>query len=425
MNFSWVMDHFLYLPAIGVIALITAALGDLDDRLAATSQLTSTALITLIIGLLAFRAHWYAAAFTNEETFWGYTIERNPGSWMAQSGMGKAVLADGDPARAIKYLAAAAAENPSLAEMHTDLGNALAQAGQVDAGVAEMQRALQLDPYDANANNNLGIVLARQGQGRGSPRAFHHLAAVKAGRPRDLLQFGQHLFHDRGNWTSRRIGMSARCRSSHAIPRRATISAASGSSRAGSGRATADFAEAIRLKPDYVEARNNLGTALTRLGQLSAAAEQFRIVLQIDRGKRHRAGQPHQAPARRREVACSAHRLKLGPSRLGARDEQANLQRRRDHYAQHARQRGGHRVAEALVGLRRLEGSNCVRHNAHRADRSLRASVAGGRGLRVARQLVQIDHLVRNRRGFLRVVTQGGDLDDIGAVLEIETQVGS
>jgi tetratricopeptide (TPR) repeat protein len=247
MSFTWVMDHLLYLPAIGVIALVAAALGDLDQRIAVTSQVVGTALVTLLVALLAFRAHWYAAAFTGEETLWTYTIERNPGAWLAQNNLGKLMLEMGRPGPAANYFAAAVSANPALAELHSNLGNALVQAGRVDAGLAELELGLQMDPFAAPTNNNLGIVLARSGKLKEALPYF--ITAVRA-KPDDPEAYSN-----------------------------------LGNTFLGLGRPDAAvhwYEQAITLKPDYIAAHDNLGIVLGQLGRIPQAITQFEIVLQLD-----------------------------------------------------------------------------------------------------------------------------------------------
>ena len=45
--------------------------------------------------------------------------------------------------------------------------------------------------------------------------------------------------------------------------------------------AVAQYQEAIRLKPDYAEAHNNLGNALQEQGQLAAAVTQYQEALRL------------------------------------------------------------------------------------------------------------------------------------------------
>ena len=54
--------------------------------------------------------------------------------------------------------------NPNLAEAHNNLGVALAKQGKMDQAEAHYAEALRLNPDYAEAHNNLGMALAAQGK---------------------------------------------------------------------------------------------------------------------------------------------------------------------------------------------------------------------------------------------------------------------
>jgi spermidine synthase len=62
---------------------------------------------------------------------------------------------------------------PESAELHSVLGLALAERGQLDAAIVEFRRALQIEPDNAPAHWHLGAALASQGR---HPEAATHLA---------------------------------------------------------------------------------------------------------------------------------------------------------------------------------------------------------------------------------------------------------
>ena len=65
LNFSWVADHFVYLPLIGLVGLTVLGLETLSKKLGAIARGPLIAVITLVTLLLACSAHSYAALFAN------------------------------------------------------------------------------------------------------------------------------------------------------------------------------------------------------------------------------------------------------------------------------------------------------------------------------------------------------------------------
>ncbi|MBI1926223.1 tetratricopeptide repeat protein [Candidatus Poribacteria bacterium] len=54
--------------------------------------------------------------------------------------------------------------NPNNANAHNNLGNAYEAQGQYEQAIAAYQRAIDIDPNDAIAHINLGVVYTKQGQ---------------------------------------------------------------------------------------------------------------------------------------------------------------------------------------------------------------------------------------------------------------------
>jgi len=57
MRFTWVMDHFLYIPMIGLIGLVVAAIVDIEARLPMSARPLITGSLTVLLTLMAFEAH--------------------------------------------------------------------------------------------------------------------------------------------------------------------------------------------------------------------------------------------------------------------------------------------------------------------------------------------------------------------------------
>src|SRR6059058_5369710 len=86
-RYAFVADHYQYLACIGPIALASAGIVSLSDKLAQYRVVTVTVPLLLVasLGTLTWRQ---AATYTDIETLWRTTLARNPECWMAQPNPG-------------------------------------------------------------------------------------------------------------------------------------------------------------------------------------------------------------------------------------------------------------------------------------------------------------------------------------------------
>ena len=129
----------------------------------------------------------------------------------------------------------------------TTPGIALAKQGQTDEAIGEFQQALRLKPDSANAHNNLGNALLNKGR---TDEAVGELK--QALRPQTRLP--QRL-------TTTRLRSLA-------------------TNRAGLTKPPA-IPEALRLKPDYAEAQENLALRASQRGNLDGAIGQFQEAIRL------------------------------------------------------------------------------------------------------------------------------------------------
>jgi Flp pilus assembly protein TadD len=267
MNFTWVMDHFLYVPIIGLIGIVTAGIERADARLATSVHPFSTGILTVIMGLLAFESHWYAAAFTGEETFDTYMIDRNPAAWLAHDNLGKILLDAGEPEHAREHFETVIRLKPELAEPYDNLATALTQLGRVPEALDAFNQSLQRDPYASETHNNMGVVLAQSGR---TAEALGHFEKALRRHP-----FYAEAHNNMGN-TLLMIGRTP--------------------------EAIKQFQIALQINPSYVGASDDLGLALARSGLIAEAMEQFRTSLLInpdDTNARDRLAQLQQLEMRK------------------------------------------------------------------------------------------------------------------------------
>ncbi len=281
MNFTWVMDHFLYVPIIGWIGIVVAGIERVDARLATSVHPLSTGILTAIMALLAFESHWYAAAFTNDETFWTYTIDRNPESWFAQNNLGVALVADGLYPEAISHYQEVLRLKPSYCDGHYNLGVALQKVGRADEAQEQYRQALKLNPVDGKIYINLADCLVRAGKTTEAIEKDEQAVKLLPNFAPLRYNLGS-LFLQTGNVQAAIEQLKVAVKLD---PRLAPAHENLGGALAQSGNVAAaieQFQAAIEIDPDYVIARDNLGLALAQTGRVAEAIEQFQKALQIN-----------------------------------------------------------------------------------------------------------------------------------------------
>jgi tetratricopeptide (TPR) repeat protein len=245
-RYSWVWDHWQYLPDLGFLALAGAGLAAGWQLLPPTLRWIGTALLSLLAVMLGAMTWSHSVMFHDNETLYLATIERNPASWMAHNNLGLAwSKIPGRLDDAVAQYQDALRLKPDIAETHTNLGSAFSMmpGRQVEA-IAQFNEALSLDPKYPDAHFYLANALVATGR---IPEAIAHYE--------DALRADPNLAEASNN-----LGMIL-CRT--------------GRSREGLARIDA----AIRIQPDFVQAHFARGAALLQMGRRDEAVSEFERVL--------------------------------------------------------------------------------------------------------------------------------------------------
>jgi hypothetical protein len=166
MRFGWVMDHFLYVPILGLIGLAVAALDQLHARLEPAKRPFAMAGVALILIVFAFGSHRYAKAYVSSTALWTYAVHEFPGAWPGHNDLGNALLDAGRLSEAEVEYKKALALNPGYPEAHNNLGIIYARTGRIPEAIYEFQQALLYCPELASAQNNLAKMQAAQASAR-------------------------------------------------------------------------------------------------------------------------------------------------------------------------------------------------------------------------------------------------------------------
>jgi tetratricopeptide (TPR) repeat protein len=282
LRISWVADHFAYIALLAVAGVAAAGFDVLLRRAGKPAAWLAAALATVA---LAVESRGLAATYRGDEAFWANASERNPGAWIAHGNLGLALYGRGDVDGAIAHYRRALGIRPDDEASHVNLGNALARIGRAEEAAAQYGEALRVRPDDTDALTDLGnLDLAA----RRYARAVDEYARVLGLRPADsgvrrsCAQAHYLAGNDLAN--SGRLGeaVSEYSEALRLWPALVEARANLGLALSAQGRAPeaiAELEEAIRARPDYAEARAYLGLALTRAGRPGEAVEQYEAAL--------------------------------------------------------------------------------------------------------------------------------------------------
>jgi tetratricopeptide (TPR) repeat protein len=315
MEYTWVLEHLLYIPMLGLIGLVIAGLEQVDQQLPQSYRPYGIGVVAGGIALLAIQSRAYAAMYINEETLCTYTLAHNPGSVMARNNLGNALLQKGQVDEAMGQFQKLLEINPNYAEAYNNLGNAFYQKGRINEAMIQYQKALEINPNLIMAHSNLGSALLKEGQADQAMAQFqkaleinpnfaevHYnlgMALIQKGRVDDAMgQYRKALeidpdlaeaHNDLGEALFQKGQVDeaiAQFQKGLEInPNYAKTRDTLGDALFQKGQideAIAQYQKALEINPNYVTARNNLGSALLKEGQADKAIVQFQKVLEIN-----------------------------------------------------------------------------------------------------------------------------------------------
>jgi len=245
--YSFVADHFQYLAAMPVIALVAAGWGSWKSgtRKEESGNIPQIAAVAVIgvLGLLTWRQ---CGMYTDQETFYRTIIGRNPKSWMAYNNLGDLMYASGRNEEALAQYQNALGLNPN-SQAHYNVGIVLAAEGRTAEAVAQFDEALRLNPDDPNIFYNRAVAEARLGRLPGAIADYEAALRLEPDFPEAHSGLGFTLTY---------MGR---------LP-----------------EAISQCVQALRLNPDYRDARFNLGFALAAAGRFREAIIQYEKALRLD-----------------------------------------------------------------------------------------------------------------------------------------------
>ncbi|HKQ49414.1 MAG TPA: tetratricopeptide repeat protein [Phycisphaerae bacterium] len=312
--FSFVADHFQYLPSLGVIALVCGGAALSVAKLSSpAARVLGLAILPVVLGVLT---HRQCRMYADVQSLYEATIRKNPGCWMAYNNLGTVLDDRGRLHEAIEHYRRALQLRPDYADAHNNLGAALETLGRHGEAAVAHQEALRLRPRFPEARFNLGVAYTGLGDSARAIEQYRLAIQLRPNYPEAHNQLGMTLNatgrHDEaiaayesalqlrpqyteayGNLVAALIDaklvLDAIDRARDAVrrfPANAPLRVNLGIALTMAGRprmALSEFEEAARLRPDLFEAQANLAASYEsagRLGEALAAGERALAIAQ-------------------------------------------------------------------------------------------------------------------------------------------------
>lgn len=287
-----IAEHRMYLPLAAVIVLVVTGAYALAGR----RSLAVLAVLAVVLTVLTVRRN---EVYRTPLTLWRDTVAKAPDNARAHNNLGNTLDDTGQEAEAMHEYERALELKPDDAMAHYNLANMLARRNRLAEAIVHYQASLRAEPGSADTHNNLGNTFALQARwaeaqvefaaalriNPDDPVAHNNLgnALVTLGRPAEAVphyEAALRFVSDQTFHYNLATALAATGRIPEAIARYQTVvqqapGRADAHCRLGvllvnSGRrdqGIAELLEALRLKPDYAEARQQLA----RLGQSAPA----------------------------------------------------------------------------------------------------------------------------------------------------------
>jgi tetratricopeptide (TPR) repeat protein len=163
---SFVADHFVYLPLVGLALVIARAVELLDDGLKDRPHMRNAALICMyglvcVLSVLAMKQTWL---WRDPASLWEATLKVNKTSPAVYNNYAWVLMSRGELDRAIELFKKAAELAPGLEAPYQNLGRIYHSLGNREAARQMFERASALNPRSNFPRIMLGIMLREEGK---------------------------------------------------------------------------------------------------------------------------------------------------------------------------------------------------------------------------------------------------------------------
>ncbi len=189
-------DRYGYLPTIG-LAMLSAAVVDACGRGVAALRIGCLSLCTLAVAGLSVLTGRQCGIWHSPATLWTYAAAVSPDSSIAQNGYGWVLVERQQFAEAADQFRRALELQPTNEHAHNNLWRALREQGRTDELFAVLRETVVRHPGFADAHWRLGLELHNRGEFDPALDEYRALLRLEPTHARALTNLGQ-LYERRG-----------------------------------------------------------------------------------------------------------------------------------------------------------------------------------------------------------------------------------
>ncbi|HEY3756875.1 MAG TPA: tetratricopeptide repeat protein [Opitutaceae bacterium] len=220
-------------------------------------------------------------AYNSVLTLWGDTVAASPDDAGARNNYGNALAEAGQLDAAAEQFEAALRLVPDYDDPHFNLANTLVKLGRPDAAISHYQAALRVRPDDARLRYGLGSALHKTGHDAEALREYQKALAGESDASFVWYDLGNALL-ELGQLPDAKTAFAHALRIKPDYPDALVNYAGVLAQTGDTAGAIAGFQAVLKLEPNAADVRNNLGGLFAESGRLAEAEEQFKAALAIN-----------------------------------------------------------------------------------------------------------------------------------------------
>jgi tetratricopeptide (TPR) repeat protein len=256
-------DRYAYVSLIGIFVVIAFCAGEWAKGHATRENRFAIAAACILIGL-AIATRVQASYWRNSIALFQRAVEVTKDNYVAHNNLGELLAQQGNLDEAAAHFAAALEINPSFAHARHNMGMILVQRGKLDEAISEFSKAVEIEPTFADAYNKLGAALASRGKLDEAISNFSKAIEINPAYGSAHANLGS-AYEQQGRTADAIAAYSRAVQFTADATMAAQTHFKLGRLLVKTGRrkeAIQHYTEAVRLKPDFTQAQQALNTLI-------------------------------------------------------------------------------------------------------------------------------------------------------------------